>query len=212
MRRSGSVWCVCAAVLMACAPGEPTAEALDVPDEVEAEEAEGPMPRAPDAPDSKALMPALGSKAPPFPYLPGEDEAVSRSLGTSSDGHLVAGKTLVLPLPYVAMLDEQSRRDLNHTTDRVLGILDRASAFVAGRHPGAVVYLGNMGRKGGGDIPYSISHNSGRDADIAFMVKGEDGLPAVMPTLLPRTSRGGTRGSTACMCSTWSGAGRWRAG
>ena len=76
MRRSGSVWCVCAAVLMACAPGEPTAEALDVPDEVEAEEAEGPMPRAPDAPDSKALMPALGSKAPPFPYLPGEDEAV----------------------------------------------------------------------------------------------------------------------------------------
>jgi penicillin-insensitive murein endopeptidase len=178
------------ACAVACARSEPVASAQDVPADAGPEPVEAPFPEAPAAPDSRAVMPTLGAQAPPFPYLPEEDQELSRSVGTSSDGYLVEGKTLVVPWPHLAMLDVQSRRDLNHSTDRVLGILDAASAFVASRHPGAVVYLGNMGREGGGDIPYSISHNSGRDADIAFMVKGADGLPAVMPTLLPLDESG----------------------
>jgi penicillin-insensitive murein endopeptidase len=100
---------------------------------------------------------------------------VSRSVGTVTRGFLVEGQRVDQPHPSLHFLPTQFRRGLLYTSDPMRRILRDASAFVAEHHPSAIVQLGNLGRRTGGDIPYSVSHNSGRDADLAFFLKGANG-------------------------------------
>src|SRR5690606_15018228 len=46
------------------------------------------------------------------------------------------------------------------------------------------------GRRGGGDIEWSVSHNSGRDADIAFCYRDAAGKPVDPPNLVPLDREG----------------------
>jgi hypothetical protein len=66
----------------------------------------------------------------------------------------------------------------------MMDLLVETAERVASQHPGTVVQLGNVGRRYGGDIPYSVSHNSGRDADLAFLATDPKGRPALLPDLL----------------------------
>lgn len=129
-------------------------------------------------------LPNIGARAPSLDLLPGEQADISRSIGDVSSGFLVNGQSLALPHPYLAILDVQSRRHLTYGTNQMMALIQRAAAHVNQRHSGAVTYLGNIGRVGGGDIRWSVSHNSGRDADLAFFVVDANGQPAVMPDLL----------------------------
>lgn len=129
-------------------------------------------------------LPHIGARAPSLDLLPGEQAGISRSIGDVSSGFLVNGQSLALPHPYLAILDVQSKRHLTYGTNQMMVLIQRAAAHVNQRHAGAVTYLGNIGRVGGGDIRWSVSHNSGRDADLAFFVVDAQGQPAVMPDLL----------------------------
>lgn len=135
-------------------------------------------------------MPAVGADAPAFAPLPGEDPRRSRSIGDVSSGYLINAHQLRFPHRHIAILDVQARRHLNFTSDEMVDLLEASAAHVDAKFPGATTYIGNLGRRGGGDIIYSVSHNSGRDADVAFFVTDEAGQPAVMPTLLPLDEQG----------------------
>ena len=153
---------------------------------------ERPMPLEldPSAPKITWSMPPLGEDAAPFSWLEGEDATLSRSIGTTSDGYLVGGKRFAYPQPHLAQLEVQGQRYLHHTGDPMLGLLASAAAFVAAAHPGSVTYLGNLSKQGGGDIFYSVSHNSGRDADVAFFLTDAQGAVAAPWDLLPLDEEG----------------------
>lgn len=136
-------------------------------------------------------MPDLGAQEPGFPWLPGEDRTLSRSIGSVSYGYLVNAHQIRFPHPSLAMLERQSHRALNFTSDPMFEAVEFASKHVQQTYPGAVTYLGNFSAQGGGDIPYSVSHNSGRDADVAFFVTSTvEGTPYVMHDLLPLDDEG----------------------
>lgn len=112
------------------------------------------------------------------------------SVGTVTDGHLVHGVPLPAPAQHLAVLPRQRRRNLRYGTAALVSALQRAAAAVARRYPGTVTYLGNVSAPGGGDIPWSVSHNSGRDADLAYFCTDPAGAPVEPPRLLPFDSLG----------------------
>ena len=134
--------------------------------------------------------PPVGARAPDFPLLPGESDKLSRAVGDVSTGYLVQARALPRPHPTLDVLDVQATRHLVYGTDDMIALLGRAAASVQARHPGSITYLGNIGAMGGGDIRWSVSHNVGRDADLAFFVTDEAGAPAVMPDLLALDDQG----------------------
>ncbi len=131
------------------------------------------------------LMPDIDLRRPQFPYLPDEDQGVSRSIGNVVDGYLINSARLPLPHPHLVVLPIQFQRRLIFSTDEMLELVADAAQHVAKSFEGSVLHLGNFSAEGGGDIPYSVSHNSGRDADIAFFVVDAAGNPTVLPDLLP---------------------------
>jgi len=125
-----------------------------------------------------------------FSALPGDPAMGSISIGDVSDGFLVNARRLADPNPNTAFLPVQFRRGLVFTTDELADLVTRAAASVAQEFPESVVYLGNFSAPHGGDIPYSVSHNSGRDCDVAFFMKDADGAPYVPPDLIELDENG----------------------
>ncbi|TXD39190.1 hypothetical protein FRC98_01965 [Lujinxingia vulgaris] len=136
------------------------------------------------------VLPEVGASDPYFPYLPDEDASPTRSVGDVVTGHLINARPLPLPHPHLAVLPVQRTRGLMYTTDPMIALIENAATHVAAQHPGSVVFLGNFGRKGGGDIPYSVSHNNGRDADLAFFMLDDAGNPALLDDLLSLDDQG----------------------
>jgi penicillin-insensitive murein endopeptidase len=135
-------------------------------------------------------LPDIEQAEPTFPFLPGESHEVSRSIGDVTHGWLINAKRIPQPHPHLRTLPVQYERGLNYTSDQMLEMIEAAAAHVAKAYPGSLVHLGNFSSQGGGDIPYSVSHNSGRDGDLGFLVVGPDGEPAEPPGLVPLDEQG----------------------
>ncbi len=183
-----SWWGIGAIVLVACGTvatqqvaEPPTRMAPVVEDEPE------PVPYVfPDEPGfTQWQMPDYGLRSPSFPFLPGEDRHASRSIGTTSNGHLVNAVAVPSPHPHMAALPVQYERRLRYTSEDMLELVEGAAAYVAEKHPGTTTYFGNFGRPGGGDIPYSVSHNSGRDSDVSFFALDSERNVFVWKDLIP---------------------------
>lgn len=140
--------------------------------------------------ETLATMPDMGLREPDFPYLPGESKQPSRSIGSVTHGWLVNARRIPQPHPHLQSLAVQYGRGLNYTSDQMYELIAHAGAYVAEKFPGTVVPLGNFSAHGGGDIPYSFSHNSGRDADLGFFVLDEDGEPATPESLVALDAKG----------------------
>ena len=59
-------------------------------------------------------------------------------------------------------------------------LLQRAAGKVAKHHPRSVMLVGDLSQKSGGALTGHNSHQSGRDADVAFYVANSKGQPAAM--------------------------------
>jgi HEAT repeat protein len=81
-------------------------------------------------------------------------------------------------------MDEHRLRGTNWGTEELLDLLLAAAGDVASRFPGSLLPVGNIGKGGGGDIPWSISHNAGRDVDVAFYLLDPAGAPVLLPTIV----------------------------
>ena len=95
------------------------------------------------------------------------------------------------------MLPATVKRGYRHGTDRLVNAIVKMGAVVSHTHPGFTLGVGNLSQEGGGDIPQSRSHNSGRDADLAFPLRDSDGRPVAPGALvrlgLENTSLDGTK-------------------
>lgn len=119
-----------------------------------------------------------------FPFLRDEDPTASLSIGSVTGGWLVNAAELPLPADTYAVLPRQHARNLRFGTDEMIDLLTAAADYVAEVHGGAITWLGNIGADGGGDIRWSVSHNSGRDADLAFFATDAAGQPTPLPDLI----------------------------
>jgi penicillin-insensitive murein endopeptidase len=123
-------------------------------------------------------------REPYFPFLPDEDPSRSVSIGTAQDGLIVNAVPLPQPGQNYAVLPRQLRRGLIYGSQELIGALTEASDYVARVTPGSRLWIGNIGRHGGGDIIYSVSHNAGRDADLAFYTTDAAGRPVDVPDIM----------------------------
>ncbi|MEZ4299365.1 MAG: penicillin-insensitive murein endopeptidase [Polyangiaceae bacterium] len=126
-----------------------------------------------------------------FPFLEDETEQGSISVGDTSYGYIVNARR-VTEGEVVSILPRQRGRDLRYGTDQLIALLEDAARTFRSR-TGTRFWIGNIGRRGGGDIPYSVSHNSGRDADIALAYTDLAGAPADPPDLIQVDSAGFSR-------------------
>ncbi len=77
---------------------------------------------------------------------------------------------------------------------QLVALLDRASRHVQKRFPGSVMGIGHLSNKNGGDIDRHASHETGRDADVAFYAKDAKGKPVLLPSLTHFDVRGRAQG------------------
>jgi penicillin-insensitive murein endopeptidase len=158
-------------------PGEPGAFAdLVIPD---AEAVSTAIARARDA------VPGSGpGGADKWRHIPEDrsgDPRASVSVGNATTGVLVNGKALAPAGRGYRVRTPTLTRAFHHGTDGLVSALQRAAAEVERAYAGSVLLVGNMSRELGGDIPPSVSHNSGRDVDLGFFVCDELGRPLGPP-------------------------------
>jgi penicillin-insensitive murein DD-endopeptidase len=113
------------------------------------------------------------SAAPPLPPA-----SASTSIGSPSNGRLEGG----VPLPLGgAGFRFNERRDpsARHATVEVIGAIMRAAARVRERFADSELVVNDLSLPQGGRIAHHDSHRAGRDADILFYLRGDDG--AVTP-------------------------------
>ena len=109
-----------------------------------------------------------------FYALP-QERGKTLSVGDTRDGFLIHGMAFPFPSTVARQLPVQYERGLIYGTPDLMTLLEDTAKKMHATYPETWMYLGNMGAREGGDIPYSVSHNAGRDADIAFYLLDEQG-------------------------------------
>lgn len=107
--------------------------------------------------DGAAANGAARSKTPAAPK--------TESVGSPNEGRLEGGRRLESSKTLKAV------RSHRWGVPSLVGMLERGAARVARKFPGSVLVVGDLSRKGGGDVDGHRSHESGRDADVGFFYK-----------------------------------------
>ena len=94
---------------------------------------------------------------------------MGRSVGSPTEGHLVGGARLP-NAPYLRVVPAYAQDEERYGLGALIGLVDRAGRRLYRQFPGSVLSVGDFSRAGGGEIERHASHESGRDADIAFFV------------------------------------------
>jgi penicillin-insensitive murein endopeptidase len=113
-------------------------------------------------------------------------------VGRSSEGKLLGAKALESSEAIRTLPRRHVRRCLNWGTPRLVDALRRAAEAVRQSSPDSPpLGVGDLSKAQGGPIPpYSRSHQSGRDADLAFYQLDEKGQPVPAEDLLSFDARG----------------------
>jgi penicillin-insensitive murein endopeptidase len=94
-----------------------------------------------------------------------------------------AGKGFVTPPVWV-------ERGNRYGTDELVALIERAAARVADVHPGGILGVGDLSRRGGGSMQFHKSHENGRDADLIFYaVDPVSTVPLPPADAMPRYNR-----------------------
>ncbi len=89
----------------------------------------------------------------------------AKSVGSPNEGRLEGGRKLE-PSKELRVVGGH-----RWGVPSLVGMLERSSARVAKRFSGSVLTVGDLSRKGGGDVDGHRSHESGRDADVGFYLR-----------------------------------------
>jgi penicillin-insensitive murein endopeptidase len=121
--------------------------------------------------------------------------ARAASVGKVERGALAGGMRLQAEgdFHYILPLRHRSR-GLHYGTRALVELLLEAAERVGSELHGARLAAGNLSRKSGGPIPFSRSHQSGRDADLAFYMVDAAGRPHAPRDLVRFDRRGRSRG------------------
>jgi penicillin-insensitive murein endopeptidase len=97
-----------------------------------------------------------------------------RSVGSPTEGHLVGGAHLT-ESTYLRIVPAYANGDARWGLEPLVGMIDRSARTVRKQFPDAILSVGHLSRPGGGEIDRHASHESGRDADIGFYVRNQQG-------------------------------------
>ena len=95
----------------------------------------------------------------------------ARSIGSPTDGKL-EGAVALESGPEIRL---RHPNGANYGLPALVGMLERSAKRIASRFAGATVHVGDLSRREGGEISGHRSHESGRDADVAFLFVGPEG-------------------------------------
>jgi len=99
---------------------------------------------------------------------------MGRSVGSPTSGHLV-GAARLADAPYLRIVPTYVPGDVRWGLGALVGMIDRAARRVRHQYPDAVLSVGHLSRQSGGNLDRHASHESGRDADVAFFTKNGQG-------------------------------------
>ena len=117
---------------------------------------------------------AWAAAAPKKPLEPNSVLPLGRSIGSPTDGRLSKAAHLE-DAPYLRVVPAYASGDVRWGLGSLVGMLDRSARTVRRQFPDAVLSVGHLSRSGGGELDRHASHESGRDADVAFYVKDTKG-------------------------------------
>lgn len=103
------------------------------------------------------------------------DPSGSASLGSNARGALFRGVEVPAEGPGYAVPETIRARHARWATAETAAWLSRSFAALAEVVPDALVPLGDVSRRRGGQAPGHRSHESGRDVDLFFLARHEDG-------------------------------------
>jgi penicillin-insensitive murein endopeptidase len=107
-----------------------------------------------------------------------------RSIGSPTEGHLLGGAHLD-ETSYLRIVPAYTGADVRWGLEPLVEMLDRTARQVRRQYPDAITSVGHLSREGGGEIDRHRSHESGRDADIAFFVRNAGGRQLLAPRFMP---------------------------
>lgn len=99
----------------------------------------------------------------------------STSLGYPAAGRLEGAVKIPAEGEGFALLGMVRGRETNWATEELAGLIARVGARLNEDFAGARLRVGNSGFESGGPIPWSVSHQCGRDVDLAFQVDDAKG-------------------------------------
>ncbi|MEZ4296751.1 MAG: penicillin-insensitive murein endopeptidase [Polyangiaceae bacterium] len=149
---------------------------------------------------AKAAKDAKPAKAKPEPKVR------ASSVGSPNEGRLVGGVKLDTSDASVRVVPAYKRGDSRWGLPALIHMIERAAKKVAKKHPGAVLGVGDISHKNGGDIFLHRSHESGRDADIAFYVvnqRGKDIKPDTFVTFQGSVESSSMPGARFDVAKNW---------
>lgn len=104
-------------------------------------------------------------------------DGTSVSLGRADRGLLRGGRPLPLAGEGWEVPPTWADRGMHWGTDELVEAIERAAAAVEEQHPGGLLGVGDLSRRGGGNVTLHRSHENGRDADLIFYAVDETGAP-----------------------------------
>lgn len=107
----------------------------------------------------------------------------SKSIGAPNKGSLEGGVHLETA-PHLRVVAAYAPGDPRWGVRELVSAIDRAAKEVRKRYPDAVLGVGHLSRKDGGEIDRHHSHESGRDADLAFYLVDVAGRPVARDRFL----------------------------
>jgi penicillin-insensitive murein endopeptidase len=125
--------------------------------------------------------------------LRAEPGASALSIGAPNRGRLDGGARLG-EAPYLRVVPAYANSDARWGLPGLTGLVERAARRVARKFPGAVLNVGDLSRKGGGELDRHRSHESGRDADIGFYLCNAAKKQVLADRFVPFSADGKPRG------------------
>jgi penicillin-insensitive murein endopeptidase len=113
-----------------------------------------------------------------------EPPARADSVGPPNAGRLEGGIHLDLTKPHLRGAPMHSSLDTRWGLPALVHAIDHAAKAVTKKYPGAVLNVGDLSRRNGGELARHHSHESGRDADLGFYVVDGQGKPLSRATFV----------------------------
>ena len=131
-----------------------------------------------------------GATAPPStPRSTKTTASLSFSIGSPNQGRLDNGKRLI-GAPYLRVVPYYAESTARWGLPSLVGLIDRAARRVARRYPDAVLSVGDLSRREGGELERHHSHKSGRDADLGFYLRNVADKPLLPARFVTFSARG----------------------
>ncbi|WP_438014571.1 penicillin-insensitive murein endopeptidase [Sorangium sp. So ce315] len=151
------------------APEAPARSAAKAAAESPARGGAARAPRAHRAKDpGKGHRARAGARAPEPAKTKAAPRTPAASVGHPNDGRLEGGVRLDSSRKDIRVVPAYARADVQWGLPALVGMIERAARGVAKRYPGAVLEVGDLSRRHGGDVHRHGSHESGRDVDLGF--------------------------------------------